>query len=379
MHICNVISVPFPPREGIGTYVYNLSLKLIEKGHKVTVITRGPWNRIQRKTIDNINVIGAPFIPIYPIYLSFHGVFVNKIIKKQESTIDIVHIHTPLPPRIKTKRPIITTIHTPMITDTYLSKVSSIYSFFSKISARYISYPLELKNIRNTDIVTTLTDSISKELIKEYGLNPDEITIIGNGVDEKFFYPKQKLEDKNNDRYILFVGRLDRDKGLFDIIESGKHLNDKKSNVYFKIVGEGRDLNILKKKTKILGLQDKIEFLGQIKKDRLLTLYQNATAFILPSYHEGLPTVLLEAMSCGIPIIATNVRGIRDVINPEKNGIIIPPKKPEKIAEAISSLLENKKLRTQLGSNARKTIIDKYTWDKVSDKILKCYELLVGN
>jgi L-malate glycosyltransferase len=88
-------------------------------------------------------------------------------------------------------------------------------------------------------------------------------------------------------------------------------------------------------------LQDKFILLGQVSKETLLGLYRKATLFVFPSYHEGLPTVLLEAMSCGVPIIATDARGNRDVITKDQNGILVPPGNPKKLAEAISFLLDN--------------------------------------
>ena len=72
MNICILISTPFPPEEGIGNYVYGVSTKLIEKGHEVTVITRGSWNKTQREVINGIDVIKAPFIPLYPFYIHVH-------------------------------------------------------------------------------------------------------------------------------------------------------------------------------------------------------------------------------------------------------------------------------------------------------------------
>jgi glycosyltransferase involved in cell wall biosynthesis len=133
----------------------------------------------------------------------------------------------------------------------------------------------------------------------------------------------------------------------------------------------------LKEKTKKLGLQDKFTFLGQVDKDRLITLYQNATIFILPSYHEGLPTVILEAMACGLPVIATRVRGNQDLVSTGENGILVLPNAPKKLAEAISMLLADEELRKKIVKNARKTIEEKYTWDIISDNILKCYSQLL--
>lgn len=376
MKICMVISTPFPPKEGIGYYTYNLSKKLIEKGHEVIVITRGTWNKTQRQVIEGIEVIRVPFVPIYPLYLKIHGIFVNKVLKSLDSQIDIVHIHTPLPPLVKTSLPIITTVHTPMLTDYRQVKVKSIFSLFSKISARFISYPLEKKLIQSSDIITTVSKSVAQEL-REFYLDSKSINEVENGVDEKFFYPKKEKSEKNV-KYGMFVGRIDREKGLFDLVECGRYICKERPEFYFIIAGKGRDLKKLKNKTKKAGIQDKFIFLGQVDKENLVKLYQDATLFIFPSYHEGLPSVVLEAMSCGLPIIVTDVRGNRDLITHRKNGIIIPPREPKKIAEAINILLEDENLREFLGKNARNTIIEKYTWDIIANKMLKCYKSLLG-
>jgi len=375
MHICHVISVPFPPEEGIGRYVYDLSTKLIEKGHKVTIITRRHIGETKTQLVDNINVIRATFIPIYPFYIQLHGLFVNRVLKFLKKQIDIVHVHTPLPPLVKTSLPVITTIHSPMLVDTRYTNIRNLYTLFSKISARCISYPLELKIIQSSDIVTTVSKPVALEL-KEYHINPEDIIVIYNGVNEKNFCPITK-KSNNDIKYILFAGRIDRQKGLFDLVECAEYICKERADISFIIAGKGRDLKKLKDKTKKAGLQDRFIFLGQVNKNTLLDLYQKTSIFILPSYHEGLPGALLEAMSCGLPIIATDVRGNKDLINNRENGIIIPTRSPKKMAEAINILIEDENLRKKLGKNARKTIEQKYTWSEVSNNILRCYELLL--
>jgi glycosyltransferase involved in cell wall biosynthesis len=376
MKICMILSVPFPPNEGIGYYTYNLSKKLLEKGHEVVVITRGSFKKTQTEIFDSIEIIRAPYVPIYPFYLKIHGIFVNKVLKSLESNIDLVHIHTPLSPFVKTSLPIITTVHTPMLTDYRQVEIKSIYSLLSKISARFISYPLEKKLIQSSDVITTVTKSVAQEL-KEFYFDSKSINVVENGVDEKIFYPKKEKSEKSI-KYAMFVGRIDREKGLFDLVECGRYICKERPELYFIIAGKGRDLNKLIKKIKNAGLQDRFIFLGQVNKDNLVKLYQNATLFILPSYHEGLPSVVLEAMSCSLPVIVTDVRGNRDLITQGENGIIIPPKEPKKIAEAINMLLGDKKLRQYLGENARNTIIKNYTWDIIANKMLNCYESLIG-
>jgi glycosyltransferase involved in cell wall biosynthesis len=376
MKICMILSVPFPPNEGIGYYTYNLSKKLLEKGHEIVVITRGSFKKTQTEIFNSIEIIRAPYVPIYPFYLKIHGIFVNKVLKSLESNIDLVHIHTPLSPFVKTSLPIITTVHTPMLTDYRQVEIKSIYSLLSKISARFISYPLEKKLIQSSDVITTVTKSVAQEL-KEFYFDSKSINVVENGVDEKIFYPKKEKSEKSI-KYAMFVGRIDREKGLFDLVECGRYICKERPELYFIIAGKGRDLNKLIKKIKNAGLQDRFIFLGQVNKDNLVKLYQNATLFILPSYHEGLPSVVLEAMSCSLPVIVTDVRGNRDLITQGENGIIIPPKEPKKIAEAINMLLGDKKLRQYLGENARNTIIKNYTWDIIANKMLNCYESLIG-
>ena len=151
-----------------------------------------------------------------------------------------------------------------------------------------------------------------------------------------------------------------------------------RTDINFILTGQGKDFKALNKKVRALNLEDRFILLGQVSREKLLELFQNASLFVFPSYHEGLPTAILEAMSCGIPIIATDVRGNKDLISNGENGILIPPRNPRKIAESISILLKDEKLRENLGKNARNTVIEKYTWDIIANKILKCYETLIG-
>lgn len=373
MHICQIMSAPFPPKEGIGNYVYGLSKKLREKGHRVTIITRGSWNKTERETIDGIEVIKVRFIPLYPFYIQLHGIFVNKIFKSLESEIDVIHVHTPLSPAIKSSLPLITTIHTPMLTDTHSIEVNNLQSMIEKIMGRFVSYPIELKLLKRADLITTVANSVAKEL-KEYYSCLDGITVVGNGVNEKIFAPNK---NKPDEKYILYTGRLGYRKGLFDLIECGKYICNKYSDVNFIIVGDGMLRNELQMRIKNLELDRRIIIKGHVSKSELIELYQNATIFVMPSHYEGLPTVLLEAMACGLPIVSTAVSGNLDVIENDKNGLLIPPKSPKEMANAISLLLEDDSLRRDFGRAARKTIEEKFTWDIVSNKILQCYDSLI--
>ena len=374
MRICHITSASFPPEEGIGNYVYGLSTQLIKKGHTVTIITRSSRGKKHNEQIDNIQIIRVPYLPIYPLYMKIHSIFVNNLFKSLESKFDIVHIHSPLSPVVQTTLPIIATIHTPMKTDTKASynENKNLRTTIWKLSGRFISIPLEVKLIKRANVITVVANSVAQEL-QEYPTENKKIIVMGNGIDNTLFKP---IEKKSEKKYILFTGRLSYRKGLFDLIESGKYICEKYPDVSFIITGSGILSDTLRERINELGIADQFKFLGFVTREELITLYQNATLYVLPSHYEGLPTVLLEAMSCGLPVIATAVSGNLDVITHGKNGILVPPKSPEKIAEAISTLLDDEQLRKNLGENARKTIEEKYTWDIISNNFLTHYNSL---
>lgn len=242
-----------------------------------------------------------------------------------------------------------------------------------RISGRCISYPLEVKLIQNAKILTVVATSVAAEL-KEYPTTNKKIIMMGNGIDHRIFTP---LKKKTNEKYILYTGRLSYRKGLFDLVQSAQHICKKYPDVSFKVTGSGVLIDELRRRTQDLGIDKQFHLLGFVSREQLVSLYQNATVYALPSHYEGLPTVLLEAMACGAPVVATAVSGNVDVITHRENGLLIPPKQPEKLTEALSLLLDDEQLRKKLGEQARKTIEEKYTWDRVSNNYLNLYQSLL--
>jgi glycosyltransferase involved in cell wall biosynthesis len=233
-------------------------------------------------------------------------------------------------------------------------------------------YPrIELKILRASMKISAVSQSVAKEL-KEYGLDIQEITAVGNGVDEKTFVP---LRNRNySEKYVLFTGWLTARKGLFDLIECAEYVCRVYSDVNFVICGTGPFFRKLEKEIRSRGLQKRIMLLGYVNRTKLIQTFQNATVQVIPSHYEGMPTVLLEAMSCGLPVVATDISGNNDVISSGVNGFLVPPKCPEEMAKIVNRLIDDISLRENIGRAARKTIEKYYTWDTIADNILKCYE-----
>jgi glycosyltransferase involved in cell wall biosynthesis len=285
-------------------------------------------------------------------------------------------MHSPLVPPIKTSLPIITTVHTPSKIDAKYHEIKD-FSSFAERTQSMILYPFyESKLFHISESVTAVSFSVAKEL-GTYGLDVSKIAVVRNGVDEKTFIPVNTCESAQ--KYVLYTGRLWARKGLFDLLDCAEQVCRVRPGVKFFIVGTGPFFSKIENEIQRKGLSGRAMLLGRVTRSKLIQLYQNATVHVIPSHYEGLPTVLLEAMSCGLPVVATNVGGNSDVISSGKNGFLVPPKSPQELAKVILKLLDDDNLRKEIGAAARKTIELSYTWDNIADNIQKCYEDMLQN
>jgi len=148
-------------------------------------------------------------------------------------------------------------------------------------------------------------------------------------------------------------------------------------DVQFWIAGKGPMEDALHKAIHEGDLDERVLLLGHVAdRERMLKLYQGAALFVHAAHREGLPTVLLEAMACGRPVIATAVSGALDVVISGENGLLVPPRAPAQMAEAVNHLLSDGPMRDQLGMAARRTIEARFSWDIVSNNYLELYQRL---
>jgi glycosyltransferase involved in cell wall biosynthesis len=192
-----------------------------------------------------------------------------------------------------------------------------------------------------------------------------EFQVICNGVDTDMFYPAF-LKD-HEDLQILFVSRLIERKGLQYILPQLKEIQGQVTKkITLVIVGDGPYRVELERLTAECGVQSLVRFEGQKDKQELLTYYQNADIFILPSAKEGMPNVVLEAMACGLPVLMTPCEGSSELIN--QNGKII---ETHQFGQEIVTLCRDDDLRQRYGRQSRRLIEEKFTWDAAIESYMK--------
>jgi glycogen(starch) synthase len=212
-----------------------------------------------------------------------------------------------------------------------------------------------------------------KELAEEFD-HHTEVQIIPNGVDaNQFTLPNERNWDPTE---MLFVGRLVYQKGIDLLIEA---LSGLKSHSWrLNLVGIGPHQPFLEDLAKKRGILDRIDFKGWLSGTTLIQEYKKANVFVFPSRHEGMPNAVLEAMACGLPVVATQIAGNQELVIPGETGLLVPPDDVTSLNAALDSILTNSETRMKMGAAGRKLVEDEFTWDRTASQYLAVMQKIIG-
>ena len=199
------------------------------------------------------------------------------------------------------------------------------------------------------------------------------IQVIPNGVDLKRFAPP--LHWQCSPPRLLFVGRLVYQKGLDILLPALSELKHLPWELI--VVGDGPYRSALEKAALALGISERINFTGWQRNDNLVRQYQAANIFVFPSRHEGMPNVVLEAMACGLPVIAASIAGNEELITHGKTGLLVPPEDSKTLMEALSALLSNPEQCKQMGLAGRTRVKEHFTWRGVALQYVELFNSVV--
>lgn len=236
----------------------------------------------------------------------------------------------------------------------------------------------------NRGLIQTLVTSSARTRNNaiEVGVLPDRITTIYNAImpfDVSHINResvREKLGLKKDDIYFLAVGRLVYEKGHEFLIEAMAEVVKVDSQAIAGICGAGPLQDQLQTQIERLNVQDNMKLLGQW--DSIPEILAAADVFVLPSRWEGLPMALLEGMMAGLPIIATRVEGVDEVVQPGEHGLLVPLESPAELAQAILQLLRSPQDRQRMGRAARERVLSSYTTDRMCEAYLQVIEKCLG-
>ncbi len=363
-----------PHLGGIENYVYRLKNSLEKRGHEATVYTtdlsiRGTTEREKNTFYCKTN------------FVLYRNPFSFELIRRlKESREDIYHLHGPwffsslFATKLLKGQPKVMTVHGARI-----EGWGPTVSVLDKLYRPFVRYIL-----RNMRMVIALTKGEREYLLSRFKLSPDRIVVTPNGVEvDKFAFERdavKKFVEKNRlkeDSFkVLYVGRFVSQKNPDKLISAvTRHM--KTQNVEAILIGEGAESYVAKLRRMS---DERVHILTKVRFEEIVAAYHASDLFVLLSPSEGLPTTMLEAMLCGLPILTTPVGGIPDVITDEINGLFLDlPVKEEDVASKISRFIDMDTSEiNRMGKVNFEKIKTHYNWEIVADKILGVYNQVLG-
>ena len=380
--LCIVTHTFLPHVGGIERVVYEQCKRLMQKNFEPTVLTHRNYtdkkyvfDGIKVQCYDSVNIGFRLGIPYAIPQINSLKTFLELV---KSSDLIHVHGHPYLSSLIAAKiakrygKPLVLTQHNTFI------EYNNFWDEIERLNDLAIGKQV-LKEAEKIVAVSTAT----KNYILSLGADSEKIEVLHNGVDVNRFRPLAEIKDKvrkklgihEDSRVVLTVRRLVYKNGIDTLIESAKIAINSNPKLVFVAVGKGPDFGKVKEKIGQLGIEKNFRLLGFVSDENLPVYYNAADFFVLPSKSgEGLPLVALEAMACGLPVIATNVGGISEVMK-EDYGKLVPPDSACSLAEAV---LEFSHRDLSVLKKGLRTIIEqKFSWDKNVEKLVEIYEGLI--
>lgn len=360
-----ILSQRFVPFYLGGTEIatYNIADQLSKRRHEVHIITT---SNHELKIIENtsffIHRVKTIEFPILrnTIYC-FKALFLVKKIKP-----DIIHSQT-------------ITINgagfAAFLIRKFLKIPYVVWGRGSDVYSKWLEKPFRKTILMNSDAAIALTNDMKNSM---QTICDKPVFIISNGIDVDKFNGvnkdriRKKYKIKNDEKVIIFVGRLKPIKGLYYLLSAMKLIQNKDKKIRLLVVGYGEEKTKLEELSKKLSLSTQVIFTDKISNELIPEYLGAGDIFVLPSLSEGFPVVILEAMASGLPIIATKIRGISEIVKDGENGFLIPPKNSNEIAEKILMLINDSKLIKSISDN-NKIEAQRYSWETIVEKIEEIY------
>ena len=392
MKILMVISQFHPIIGGAEKQAQLLAKKLIKKGIEVNIVT-GWWNfRTPRKEITE----GIKVYRNFALWGPF-GINGHRTLKKLGGLVymlslwfyflihghkfDLIHVHQALHPAFVSVLVAKQFLGKPVIVKTASSGMTSDIKQLKQVplgnfQLRYL--------LRNMECLVAVSNAGGKEF-NDIGFPESQIVHIPNGV----VLPHDGKANYGQVKRVITTARLSKEKGIDILLRAWDRVVRQEKGLKLIIVGDGPLAGELKKLSESLGVTESVTFMGMIQ--NVMDYLKNADLFVLPSRAEGLSNALLEAMSYGLPCIATNVGGNFELIGEDeqkkitpgkfimaRNGLLVNPDDVEGLSDAMLYFIGNGLEREGMGNRGRSYIQENYSIDLIADKYIELYQRMVG-
>ncbi|MBN1439599.1 MAG: glycosyltransferase [Anaerolineales bacterium] len=397
-HTCPLAALGGKDTGGMNVYVRELTRSLGKAGIRVDVFTRSQDEHIPHVVHDLGNgnrVIHIPAGPESPLprdrlsrYVDAFAEGIRQFAADNALAYDLIHSHYWLSglAGLALKRewgsPLLHMFHT-------LGEMKNRLGGTVEDPARRQA---ENAVLSGADRIVSATPAERMQLHWLYQADPRKVVVLPPGVDLELFHPHPEAETRRrlglpvDARMILFVGRIERLKGLETLLRAAALLQERgflspPCPCVMVIGGEPDapkdEMQYLQDLRKSLSLTGVVTFLGKRPQTELPMYYSSAQAVVMPSQYESFGMVALEAMACGTPVVASGVGGLLYLVRDGRTGYHIPDSDPNALADRLQRILSNERLRRELGRHAA-NVAHGYSWDRITDQMLTLYESVLA-
>lgn len=381
MRICFISRRYFPAISGMSVYAQNYLSQMVKLGHDVVMISQ------YRNDLEGTRIYGGGPPPIVPGVtvegLESHGEQQINVGKPADFEADInAMVETAVSHHLRKPFDI----------------VHAQYAYPNGLAAIEISRRLGVPNVvsiqggdghwvglccethkramhavlNHANELIVGSQSFAEEIHINHGIATNRFTIITGAIDASHFYPR---DDRlpglvGSPAVLLYHGRVDKRKGVLELIEAFNKMVLNGRHLRLTISGIGPDLEESKQLVSLLNLNNLVDFTGYVSYQDVPAVYRNADLFITPTWSEGFSNTILEAMACGLPIVAARAIGVVDCLTDDKDALFHEVHDVEGLATQICRLLDDDLLRRSLVDNALKEIQNKYRWELVAEKLV---------
>lgn len=394
-----------PTTGGQGVYMRHISKALVDLGHHVDVISGPPYPDLDPR----VGLIELPSLDLYanphpilawrpwmlksPIDLFewwshawggfsepyTFGERMAEYMKDKVHLYDVMHDNQTLCWGMLKVRdmglPVAGTIHHPITMDKRIDIQHAKSPWMKFLKWRWYSFLyMQMKVARQLDPVIVVSDSTKRDVVRDFGVSTEHMHTVHHGINHEQFYPMPEVARKTN-RLIACASADVPLKGLIYLIRAYASLLKDRPDLELMVIGRLRE-GQTDKELKALGIKDKVKFVSGVSDDELTRLYAQATIAISPSVYEGFGFPAGEAMSCGMPVIATDGGSLPEVVGDA--GVIVPHSNPPALAKAIADLLDDPERQHRLAAASRERILKHFKWERAAREVVAIYRQAIA-
>ncbi len=307
---------------------------------------------------------------------------VRRLLSDRRDDFDVVHdnqcLGTGMIGMVTDGWPLLTTLHHPITVDRQLALSHTTGPWQRLTTRRWFGFlGMQVRVARSLPAVVTVSQNSRHDIAEQMGVHPERMTVVPVGVDHTVFRPYLDLRPASGRIMVTSSSDVPM-KGLVPLLEAVAKLRTERE-VELTVIGRPTRGGRVDRAIARLGLGEVVTCVSGISDEELARLYGQAEVAVVPSLYEGFSLPAIEAMSCGVPVVATTGGALPEVVGRhEETGLLVPPDDSGALASAIGRLLEDRSLRVRLGAAGRDRVVQRFTWQVTAAGTAACYEALLA-